>query len=122
MARKKAASCSLGGAVYVFCGEDSSSDALNSIEVLRDACSSPQLLSEWSLISMPETILSARYMPAAAPISDSEIAIIGGLSESQDEDELNALGDVILFDTNRQEASKVVKNYAGLIQIYAPLN
>lgn len=48
---------------------------------------------------MPETILSPRWMSAVAPISDSEIAIIGGLQEDEDED-INAMGDVILFDTN----------------------
>ena len=100
IARKRAASCSLGGAVYVFCGEDHDSSELNSIEVLQDACSSPQFLTGWSLISVPETILSVRCQPAVAPISDSEIAIIGGLQESKDEDMVNALGDVILFDTN----------------------
>lgn len=113
VARKGAASCTLDGAVFVFCGFGADTMPLNSIEVLVDAASNRDLIESWKLIYVPEAILTPRWLPAVAPLNESEIAIIGGCSI--EDDEVDCLGDVIVFNVETEEAEKVVKNYAGLL-------
>jgi N-acetylneuraminic acid mutarotase len=112
-ARKGAASCTLGGAVYVFCGFGSDTMPMSSVEMLTDAGSTPELLESWKLIYIPEAVLTPRWLPAVVALNDNEIVIMGGCT--YEDDEVENMGDVILFNVGTEEAQKIIKNYAGLL-------
>ena len=120
LARKGSASCAINGAVYVFCGFGADTMPLNSVEMLADAGSSIGLLESWKLIYIPEAVLSPRWLPAATALNENEIVITGGCTYL--DDEIECLGDVILFNIESEQAQKVIKNYAGLLQFCAPNN
>ena len=69
---------------------------LSSVEMLADAGSSIGLLESWKLIYIPEAVLSPRWLPAATALNENEIVIMGGCT--YEDDEIENLGDVILFN------------------------
>ena len=52
----------------------------------------------WQLINVDKNILTKRYLPAVAPLNDTEIAILGGYG---------SLSDVIVFNTTTKTCQKV---------------
>ena len=107
LARQKHASCSLGDAVYVFCGQaDIQMDWLintgpvNSIEQLKGADRpSDELLGrlvKWTVIDLGEKFLP-RIHPAVSRISANRIVIFGGETAPELHYEL-LLGDVWIFN------------------------
>lgn len=72
---------------------------MNSIEVLLDAGSTASLLEGWQTINVQKSVLSPRFMPAAAALNDSEIVVLGGAGVD-DDDEIADLGDAIVIDVS----------------------
>ena len=55
--------------------------------------------TSWTVIKVPQNILTPRQNPAVAPINDNEIALLGGLG---------FFGDVIIFDRKTETCKKVM--------------
>ena len=53
----------------------------------------------WLLLEMPQNILICCKWTAVAPINDTEITIMGGISESK-------LSDVVVFNTTTKQCQK----------------
>ena len=74
VARFQHSSCALESKIYVFCGR-TDDELLNSIEMLD---TKNQQAKWWSLIESFSHLFDAIVDPAAVPISEKEIAILGG--------------------------------------------
>ena len=86
-ARAGASGCSLPGYIYIFCGMKEDRNRLNSIERLRIiAVDKPKLIvdREWQLIQLKLENLAARSNPVIVPMSNTKIAILGGLMKKQE--------------------------------------
>ena len=110
-ARAGASGCSLPGYIYIFCGMKENRHRLNSIERLRIiAVGKPKLIveNEWQLIQLKLENLAARSNPVIVPMSNTKIAILGGLMKKQEE----YMGDILLFDSRRKTCETLIKNKA----------
>ena len=86
-ARAGASGCSLPGYIYIFCGMKEDRNRLNSIERLRIiAVDKPKLIvdREWQLIQLKLENLAARSNPVIVPMSNTKIAILGGLMKKHE--------------------------------------
>ena len=86
-ARAGASGCSMPGYIYIFCGMKEQRNRLNSIERLRIiAVDKPKLIvdQEWQLIQLKPENLAARSNPVIVPMSNTKIAILGGLMKKQE--------------------------------------
>ena len=86
-ARAGASGCSLPGYIYIFCGMKEDRNRLNSIERLRIiAVDKPKLIvdREWQLIQLKLENLVARSNPVIVPMSNTKIAILGGLMKKHE--------------------------------------
>ena len=73
-------------------------DPLCSIEKLSNATLSLSEISHWKLINVADTILTPRWYSIVSVLNDSEIAIMGGIGEINDE--AFVLNDVILLNVD----------------------
>ena len=78
--------------VYVFCGHAGYGPYLNSIEVIKKTSLFSQSTACWQLIEVSNKILAPRVCPAVTPITETEIAILGG-------SDYGFLSDIVVFDT-----------------------
>lgn len=90
--RCSASVCLLKATIYVFCG-NYNGECLNTIETISETSLVSSFTACWQVIEVPRNILTPRFHLAVAPISDTEIAILGGWTGD------TALSDVVLFKT-----------------------
>ena len=114
IARQGAGSCSFDGQVYVFCGATNNYGILNSIEKLGSAGSTKSQIPRWQLINVDENLLMPRWNPAVCVLNSTEIVVMGGLANM--DDEVSCLGDVVLYNVVTGELEKRVQNFTGLTQ------
>ena len=98
--RHQHASCFLNGRAYVFCGYSrSQTDSITTIERIDiDQASAPN----WLVIEIPDSILPARCYPVVAPVSTSQVAILGGYDAS------DYVSDAIMFDLESEKCEKIM--------------
>ena len=89
--------CTLKGIVDVFCEVSEEGIYINSIEMIPESTLLANATTLWQLINVAQNILKPRSIPAVAPLNDTEIAILGGSSNS----------DVIVFNTTTKTCQKV---------------
>ena len=73
-------------------------DPLCSIEKLSNATLRLSEISEWKLIDVADTVLTPRWYSIVCVLNDSEIAIMGGIGEINDE--AFVLNDVVLLNVD----------------------
>ena len=104
MGRSKASSCFLGGNIYVFGGHGQQEKYLSSVEQLRvTAVASQQADVQWRLIKQPP-IFPTRYYCLVAPITDTQIVIMGGYNSTDGQ-----MNDVWLFDIRNETTKKTAE-------------
>ena len=75
----------------------------------------PKSNALWQLIETPQNILTPRQWSAVSPISDTEIAILGGKFD------IEYLGDVVVFNSKTKKCVKV-DDSNGEFKFYASIN
>jgi len=113
-ARWDASACVLQATVYVFCGLYNN-NYKNSIEMISETSLVPKSNALWQLIETPQNILTPRQWSAVSPISDTEIAILGGKFD------IEYLGDVVVFNSKTKKCVKV-DDSNGEFKFYASIN
>ena len=93
-----ASACCHGGSVYVV-GGLAGEDPLCSIEKLSNATLRLSEISQWKLINVADTILTPRWYSIVCVLNDSEIAIMGGIGEINDE--AFVLNDVVILNVDQ---------------------
>ena len=81
--REGHASCFLANRLYVFCGVNASKEPCNVVEYLDNATGNVSGNS-WAQLQLDASVLAPRWLSAATPLNDTEIAIIGGLGIDED--------------------------------------
>ena len=102
-------STTMGKHVYVFCGKESSSTHIKTIESYD--ISQPSSSANWTQIILSKEMLTPRELPILGVLSDSEILIAGGRGVAHNlpslSEKVTTLCDVLVFNTREQTIRSV---------------
>ena len=77
-------------------------------------------VSQWELINLANTVLIPKWFCTMTALNSSEIAIMGGIGET--DGETGVLSDVCLFNVDTNSVTQTVKNYSGLLAFQTESN